>query len=131
MKYSAAYTLLVLGGNATPSAADIKKVIEAAGGECDSDAAEKLVSELSAKGPLGDVIAAGKDKIYVCGGGGGGGGGGAAAAAGGAAAAEAAPAPEEEEEEIDMGGGMDMFGGEEGGGMDMFGGEEGGGMDMF
>jgi hypothetical protein len=49
MKYAAAYTLLVLGGNATPSAADLQKVIEAAGGECNSEAAEKLVSELSAK----------------------------------------------------------------------------------
>jgi len=49
MKYAAAYTLLVLGGNATPSAADLAKVIEASGGECDTEAAEKLVSELSAK----------------------------------------------------------------------------------
>ena len=49
MKYSAAYTLCVLGGNATPSAADLEKVITACGGECDAEAAEKLVSELSAK----------------------------------------------------------------------------------
>ena len=49
MKYSAAYTLCVLGGNATPSAADLAKVITACGGECDAEAAEKLVSELSAK----------------------------------------------------------------------------------
>ena len=41
----------------------------------------------------------------------GGGGGGA----GGGAAAEEAKEEEEEEEEADIGGGMDMFGGEEGG----------------
>uniref|UniRef100_A0A7R9Y926 60S acidic ribosomal protein P1 n=1 Tax=Pinguiococcus pyrenoidosus TaxID=172671 RepID=A0A7R9Y926_9STRA len=50
------------------------------------------------------------------GGGGGGGGGGVAAGgdaggAGGAAEAEAEPEPEEEPEEVDLGGGMDMFGG--------------------
>ena len=128
MKYSAAYTLCVLGGNDSPSAADLEKVITAAGGECDTAAAEKLCSELSAKGKLGDVIAAGKEKIYICGGGGGGGaaeekkeeeeeeeeidmGGG-----GGGGAAEEKKEEEEEEEEIDMGGGMDMFG--DGGGGD-------------
>ena len=112
MKYAAAYTLLVLGGKEKPSAADLKKVIEAAGGECDDAAAEALCSELGAKGPLGDVIAEGKDKIYVCGGGGGGGGGGGD----GGAAAAVEEKPVEEEEAFDMGGGMDMFGGEEGGG---------------
>eukprot|EP00590_Aulacoseira_subarctica_P004705 CAMPEP_0172423394 /NCGR_PEP_ID=MMETSP1064-20121228/15988_1 /TAXON_ID=202472 /ORGANISM="Aulacoseira subarctica , Strain CCAP 1002/5" /LENGTH=124 /DNA_ID=CAMNT_0013164763 /DNA_START=116 /DNA_END=490 /DNA_ORIENTATION=- len=51
--------------------------------------------------------------------GGGGGGGGGAAAAGADAAAEEAPKEEEkEEEEMDLGGGMDMFGGEEAGGGD-------------
>ena len=117
MKYIAAYTLLVLGGNATPSAEDVKKVIEAVGGEADAEAIQKMVEEVSAKGALGDVIASGKDKIYVCGGGGGGGGG---AASGGASddAPKEEEKVEEEEEEIDMGGGMDMFGGEEGGGDD-------------
>jgi large subunit ribosomal protein LP0 len=47
---------------------------------------------------------------------GGGGGGGAAAADSGAAAA--VEEKEEEEEEMDLGGGMDMFGGDEGGGGD-------------
>jgi ribosomal protein L12E/L44/L45/RPP1/RPP2 len=45
---------------------------------------------------------------------GGGGGGGAAAGGDAAAAAEAQPEEKEEEEEMDMGGGMDMFGGDEG-----------------
>ena len=49
---------------------------------------------------------------------GGSGGGGGAAAGGDAAAEEAAPEAVVEEEEIDMGGGLDMFGGEPGGGGD-------------
>jgi len=112
MKYSAAYTLCVLGGKEAPTAADLKKVIESCGGECDDEAAEKLCSELGAKGPLGDVIAAGKDKIYECGGGGGGGGGGD----GGGAAPAAAAAPEPEEEEEEVTGGMTMFEDADGGG---------------
>jgi ribosomal protein L12E/L44/L45/RPP1/RPP2 len=52
------------------------------------------------------------------GGGGGGGGGGAAADAGADAAEEAKEEKKEEEEEMDLGGGMDMFGGDEGGGGD-------------
>ncbi|MCL4162247.1 UNVERIFIED_CONTAM: hypothetical protein GTU68_051943 [Idotea baltica] len=35
MKYLATYTLLVLGGNASPSAADVKKVLEDVGTEVD------------------------------------------------------------------------------------------------
>lgn len=119
MKYIAAYTLLVLGGKASPSAEDVKGVITAAGGECDDAIIEKMISEVSAQGALGDIIANGKDKLYICGGGGGSGGGGPSAdAAGDAPAAEAEKEEEEEEEEIDMGGGMDMFGDEDGGGGD-------------
>ena len=49
MKYIAAYTLLVLGGKATPSAEDVKGVIESVGGEVDMDAVQKMVDEVSAK----------------------------------------------------------------------------------
>lgn len=50
-------------------------------------------------------------------GGGGGGGGGGGEAGGEGGEAEAAKVEEkEEEEEMDLGGGMDMFGGDEGGG---------------
>jgi large subunit ribosomal protein LP0 len=54
------------------------------------------------------------DPSKFAGSGGGGGGGGD----GGGAAAEEAKPQEEEEEEMDLGGGMDMFGGDEGGGGD-------------
>ena len=48
-------------------------------------------------------------------GGGGGGGGGGAGGDGGDAGAEEEKEEEKEEEEADLGGGMDMFGGEDGG----------------
>jgi len=57
-----------------------------------------------------EVIASGQSKIKNLTSGGGGGGGAPAADAGGPAAAVVEE--KEEEEEIDMGGGMDMFGGE-------------------
>lgn len=55
----------------------------------------------------------GIDKFCAAPGGGGGGGGGGAA--GGGAAVVEEEKEEEEEEEADIGGGMDMFGGDEGG----------------
>ena len=61
-------------------------------------------------------LAGGLDKFCAAPGAGGGGGGGAAAAGGDAAAEE--EKEEEEEEEADMGGGMDMFGGDDGDGGD-------------
>ena len=104
MKYIAAYCLLVVGGNATPSVADVSKVIEAAGGEVDQDMLAPLVAEMADK-DINELLAAGETKLASCSGGSGGG----EAAAGGAA--EAAPEAKEEEEEIDFSGGMDMFGG--------------------
>lgn len=49
MKHLAAYLLLALGGNATPSADDIKKVLDSVGIEADSDRLNKLISELEGK----------------------------------------------------------------------------------
>jgi ribosomal protein L12E/L44/L45/RPP1/RPP2 len=49
MKHLAAYLLLGLGGNASPSAADVKAVLESVGIEADSDRLEKLISELEGK----------------------------------------------------------------------------------
>ena len=46
MRHLAAYLLLQIGGNASPSAADIKKVLSAVGIEADEERLEKLVSEL-------------------------------------------------------------------------------------
>ena len=59
MKYLAAYLLLVIGGNATPSADDLSSVITAAGGEFDGDRAAALIAELEGK-DIHELIAAGK-----------------------------------------------------------------------
>jgi hypothetical protein len=49
MKHLAAYLLLGLGGNTSPSAADIKAVLESVGIEADSDRLDTLISELEGK----------------------------------------------------------------------------------
>lgn len=112
MKVVGAYLLAVLGGNATPSAEDIKSILSSVGVEAEDSRIELLLSEVEGK-DLAEIIAEGSIKLAnVPSGGGGGGGGGAAPAAGGggggaAAAPEPEPEPEEEEEEEDMG--FDLF----------------------
>jgi hypothetical protein len=49
MKYLAAFLLLGLGGNASPSAADVKAVLESVGIEADSERLDTLISELEGK----------------------------------------------------------------------------------
>ena len=49
MKHLAAYLLLNLAGNASPSAGDIKEVLGSVGIEADSDRLDKLLSELEGK----------------------------------------------------------------------------------
>ena len=49
MKHLAAYLLLGLGGNTSPSADDIKGVLEAVGIDADSDRLDKLIAELDGK----------------------------------------------------------------------------------
>lgn len=49
MKHLAAYLLLGLGGNTSPSADDIKEVLESVGIEADEERLEKLLSELEGK----------------------------------------------------------------------------------
>ena len=49
MRYIAAYLLLQTGGNASPSAADIKKLLSVAGIESDDERLDKLISELKGK----------------------------------------------------------------------------------
>ncbi|KAL2263387.1 hypothetical protein VTK26DRAFT_7026 [Humicola hyalothermophila] len=91
MKHLAAYLLLNLGGNATPSAADIKSVLESVGIEADNERLEKLLSELEGK-DISELITEGTAKLASVP------SGGAAAAGGGAAAGgAAAEAPKEEE----------------------------------
>ncbi|KAG5952747.1 60S acidic ribosomal protein P2 [Claviceps sorghi] len=49
MKHLAAYLLLGLGGNSSPSAEDIKTVLSAVGIEADEERLTKLISELEGK----------------------------------------------------------------------------------
>ena len=111
MKELAVYLMLVLGGNATPSKSDVETALSAVGLEA-SDRLDALMAEMEGK-DLHELLEAGTERLAKFGGGGGGGGGGGAAAGGGAE--EEAKEEEPEEEEADIGGGMDMFGGDEGG----------------
>jgi large subunit ribosomal protein LP2 len=103
MKYIAAYALLVLGGNATPKAADVEKVLKEAGIKSEAEHVEKLVAALKGK-PFHELVQNGTKKIASM--------GTVAAPAGGASApaekkeaAAAKEAPKEEEEaNVDMGG---------------------------
>lgn len=49
MKHLAAYLLLTLGGNTSPSASDIETVLSSVGIEVDSDRVETLIGELKGK----------------------------------------------------------------------------------
>ena len=49
MKHLAAYLLLGLAGNTSPSESDIKSVLESVGIDADEDRLEKLLSELKGK----------------------------------------------------------------------------------
>lgn len=49
MRHIAAYLLLQIGGNASPSAADVKKVLSAVGIEADDARLDTLISELKGK----------------------------------------------------------------------------------
>ena len=112
MKEIAAYLLCVVGGNASPDAAAVNKVLAAAGGEADAEKLDSLISDMAGK-DIGELLSAGETKLASVSGGGGGGGGGGAA---GGDDAPAAKEEEKEEEEVDFSGGMDMFGGGGGGG---------------
>ncbi|OAL55891.1 60S acidic ribosomal protein P2 [Pyrenochaeta sp. DS3sAY3a] len=110
MKHLAAYLLLGLGGNTSPSAADVKSVLESVGIEADSDRLEKLISELKGK-DINELISEGSAKLasVPSGGAGGASSGGAAAASGGADAAPVEEEKEEEKEESDDDMGFGLF----------------------
>lgn len=119
MKLLAAYLLLVLGGNETPSAEDVTTVVKSVGGEVDEEQLTKLFGDLEGKN-IHELLEKGqKDLKSVVGV-----AASAAPAASSTAAAASAPAaakaPEKpKEEEVDaLDGGMDMFGGGGGGGGD-------------
>ncbi|KAL2036866.1 hypothetical protein N7G274_010409 [Stereocaulon virgatum] len=112
MKHLAAYLLLGLGGNTSPSAKDVKEVLSSVGIDADDERLNKLISELKGK-DLQDLIAEGTSKLASVPSGGGGGGapaaGGAPTAGGDTAPADEKPAEKEEEKEEsdeDMGFGL-------------------------
>lgn len=49
MKHLAAYLLLTVGGNTSPSAEDVKAVLESVGIEADSERLSQLIKELEGK----------------------------------------------------------------------------------
>ncbi|KAJ7816611.1 60S acidic ribosomal protein P2 [Mycena leptocephala] len=98
MRHIAAYLLLQIGGNASPSAADVKKLLGTVSIDADNDRLEKLISELKGKS-IDELIAEGSSKLASVPSGGGGGGGSSAAAGGSAPAAAAAEEKKEEKEE--------------------------------
>ncbi|KAI0197616.1 60s acidic ribosomal protein-domain-containing protein [Astrocystis sublimbata] len=93
MKHLAAYLLLGLAGNSSPSAKDVKKVLDSVGIETDDERLKSLLSELEGK-DINELIAEGSSKLASVPSGGAGG----APAAGGAAAGGAAAAEEKAEE---------------------------------
>ncbi|KAG2121196.1 ribosomal protein 60S [Suillus cothurnatus] len=93
MRHIAAYLLLQIGGNASPSADDVKKVLSAVGIEADDDRLEKLISELEDK-DINALIAEGSAKLSSVPS-----GGAVAAAAPSAGGAAPAAAVEEEKKE--------------------------------
>ncbi|KAH0154106.1 hypothetical protein KCU67_g9194, partial [Aureobasidium melanogenum] len=108
MKYLAAYLLLNLAGNESPSAEDVKSVLSSVGVDAEGERLDKLISELSGKN-IQELIFEGSAKLASVPSGGAAAAGGAAPAAG--AAAEAAPAEEkaEEKEESDDDMGFGLF----------------------
>ncbi|GMM54154.1 ribosomal protein P2B [Maudiozyma humilis] len=107
MKYLAAYLLLIQGGNAAPSAADIKTIVESVGIETDEARINELLSSLEGKGSLDEIIAAGSAKFASAPAAGAAAAGGASAAAGAAGeAAEEAEEEAKEESDDDMGFGL-------------------------
>mmetsp|Transcript_30793 Transcript_30793/g.52578 ORF Transcript_30793/g.52578 Transcript_30793/m.52578 type:complete len:191 (+) Transcript_30793:284-856(+) len=75
MKHMAAYLMLVIGGNDSPTADDVSNALSSVGVEADSEQLNKLISELEGK-DLSEVLASGEELLAKFGSGGGGGGGG-------------------------------------------------------
>ncbi|KAM9408742.1 large ribosomal subunit protein P2 [Pholidichthys leucotaenia] len=113
MRYIAAYLLAALGGNESPEAKDIKKILESVGIEADDTRLNKVISELKGKN-VEEVVASGYSKLASVPAGGAvavassaaGGSGGTAAPA---AAAEEKEEKKEESEESDDDMGFGLF----------------------
>ncbi|KAK4419348.1 60S acidic ribosomal protein P2 [Sesamum alatum] len=111
MKVVAAYLLAVLGGNASPSAGDLKDILSSVGAEADDDRIELLLTQVKNK-DITELIAAGREKLASVPAGGGAVAVAASAAGGGAAPAAAEPKKEEkveEKEESDDDMGFSLF----------------------
>jgi len=111
MRYVAAYLLAVLGGNKSPSADDIKKILTSVGIDAEDACLKKVIDELKGK-EIDDLIAAGREKLSAVPSGGGvavSAGGGGAADGGEAAAEEKEEKKEESEEEEDDDMGFGLF----------------------
>ena len=103
MKHIAAYLLLVLGGNKTPSVDDVKGVLSAVGVEADEAKLTKLLGDLKDK-DIDAIIEGGLEKLSSVPSGGGGAAAGGAAAGGAAEEKKEEEEEEEEEEEVALGG---------------------------
>ena len=93
MKYLAAYLLLQQGGNASPSAADIKTLLESVGSEVEQSNIDLLIASLEGKS-VDELITEGASKLASISA-----GSGAAASSGTAASGASADAAAEEEVE--------------------------------
>ncbi len=103
MKYIAAYALLVLGGNASPSTADVEKVLKEAGIKSEAEHVERLVNALAGK-TFHELVASGTAKLASMGSVAAAPSGAAPAGGAQAAAAKEEEKPKEEEADVDMGG---------------------------
>merc|ERR1712098_285805 len=98
MRYVAAYLLCALGGNNSPSADQIEKVLSSVGIEAEDDKIAKIISELKGKN-IEELIEEGSKKLASVPSGGG--AAAAPAADGGAPAEEKKEEKKEESEESD------------------------------
>lgn len=64
MRYLAAYLLLKLGGNESPSADDIKKVLGSVGVDLDAEKAGRVIKQLEGKN-IDEVIAEGEFAVLA------------------------------------------------------------------
>ncbi|KAL9049754.1 MAG: hypothetical protein Q9162_007044 [Coniocarpon cinnabarinum] len=108
MKHLAAYLLLNVGGNTSPSANDIKGVLSSVGIEADDDRLSKLLSELEGK-DISEIMQEGMTKLASVPSGGGAAAAPAAAAAGGGEAPKEEKKEEEPAEESDEDMGLGLF----------------------
>ena len=97
MKHIAAFALLVLGGNENPTAADVEKLLKAAGVTPDSEKIEKMIASFEGK-KFNEMVKGGLEKMASMG------SAGPAAAGGAGPAAAVEEAVKEEAEDVDMGG---------------------------